>query len=89
MIEFKYIMLILYVIADCWMDELNFHRPHDKGYWSLHTKDQKCSWHHTKKLSQAAIILAIFGLNWIQLIVAAAIIWILHEIFLHYIFKNI
>ena len=39
------------VILLAWMDFICFQRPHDSGYFSLHTKGSKRdAWHDAKKL---------------------------------------
>ena len=90
--EVKYLFLALAVICNAWRDELNFHRPHNVGYWSLHTKDVKFlfgdSWHDMTKLQWLFLVFAIFGSNnFLVLVLACVIIWALHETFLFFIFK--
>ncbi len=44
------------------MDYLNFRRPHNNGYWSLHTKHPRNdAWHHSKRLVLGIIAYLVVG----------------------------
>jgi hypothetical protein len=51
------------IVCDAVMDHINFHRPHNKGYWSLHYPYNGwvgvCGWHDVKKLRYLFIIVLI------------------------------
>ncbi len=51
-------------IGMAFMDFINFQRPKDKGYWSLHTKvgsSKRDAWHDTKRLTIFAFAIAAIG----------------------------
>ena len=98
MFNFKiHICISIAYLLDAYMDHLNFHKLHNTGYWSLHYETKNFigedAWHDSKKLKQLFLILAVgsagmWGFTVFDLILMPVIICVIHETFLHLIFKR-
>lgn len=84
----------LAVILDTFKDALTFYYPYDNGFWSLHTGPNKFdAWHVSKLLMWGCVVAgmmsreAIRKSKWYILAVFSAVNYVLHEYFLHKVFK--
>ena len=60
--QFELTWLGIGIILLAWMDFIMFQRPHDCGYFSLHTKGSKHdAWHDAKKLAIFCFGIAAIG----------------------------
>jgi len=83
-----YILFAIIIIINAFMDSLNFHRKHDNGFWSLHTKGKRIdAWHTAKIIMLGLVAYGFVGFNLKVLCILAIINLVLHQLFLHFIFK--
>jgi len=81
-----YALFGILVIIKALMDVLDFYWPHDNGYFSLHTGENKFdAWHTLGVLLFAIIAIRLFGLNFRDLCIAAIINLILHNAIMYWV----
>ena len=74
---FKFFWLSIGLILLAWMDFINFQRPKDSGYFSLHTKGSKNdAWHHGKKLAILSFGIAAIGYDQVIYLLLNPYIWL-------------
>ena len=91
----RLLFFTLWVAVDAFMDHLNFHVPHDSGWWSLHTEGYRGpgsdAWHTFKLLGIFFVVLGMVGKSAMKhyvLLFFAILNYFTHEILLHKIFKK-
>lgn len=81
-------------MLDAFQDALAFYYPHDNGFWSLHTGPDKFdAWHVSKVIMWGCVVMGMlsWGTSYRIKLTALAIFglinYIVHEYFLHKVFK--
>ena len=96
-------LFVAIVILLAWMDYICFQRPHDSGYFSLHTKGSKRdAWHDAKKLVLGLVAFSmleldtllemLFGILEVMMnpyVLFAAIAYLGQRIFYNFLFKKL
>ena len=74
---FELFWLSIGLILLAFMDFINFQRPKDSGYFSLHTKgNRNDAWHHSKRLAILSFAIAAIGEQQIILLIDNPYIWV-------------
>lgn len=79
-IEIKFLLMFFAILANDFMDAINFCRPRNSGWWSINSlkfsikflgwKWDFDGWHTFKKIMWLAAGLAVFGFTWYFLLFA-------------------
>jgi hypothetical protein len=74
---FKLANIIIALSLLAFMDFINFQRPKDQGYFSLHTKGSKRdAWHDSKKLAILFFAIAAIGEAQVAWLINNPLIWV-------------
>ena len=79
-----YISFAVIVALWAYMDHLDFHRPYNNGFFSLHTRGHRIdAWHVSKWIILGIITVNFVGLNVRDILAFFVISVVLHGVILH------